>query len=368
MSRRILVLGSDRAIGRCVSTALAADPSIECIVGGHHSGNLAAHKRLQAYAKQIGARVSAANVADGILMREALEGVFAVVNATALGRHSSYALASQCARHGAHYVDLASSREHVSGIKALDRRAQAAGCLLVTGANVVPAISGALVDSLVHEFDRLDEIHVALSPFDGNQPWFVTMRTLTARIGRPIRVRRNGRWRVAYGWSEPEKVAFPKPVGSMRAYLCDAPDLDLFPHRYRAGTVTFRVGLSRASWSYALAALGRYRRRRYLAEQAQQNPGSVDGRDGFQDLVDKTASIQVRMRGQRDGAEVVHCACLIARNDSGAAIASSPAIALVKRWVRDGVTDPGAVPCLGLLSLEAVKAGLLGHDIVLVRS
>jgi saccharopine dehydrogenase-like NADP-dependent oxidoreductase len=368
MSRRILVLGIDRAIGRCVSTALAADPSIECIVGGHHSGNLAAHKKLQAYAEQIGARVSAANVADGILMREALEGVFAVVNATALDRHSSYGLARQCARHGAHYVGLASEREHVTGVKTLHRHAEAAACQLVTGANAVPAISGALVDSLAHEFDRLDEIHVALSPFNGNQPWFVTMRALTARIGRPIRVRRNGRWRVAYGWSEPEKVAFPEPVGSMRAYLCDAPDLDLFPHRYRAGTVTFRVGLSRAWWSYALAALGRYRRRRYLAEQAQRNPGSVDGRDGLQNLVDKTASIQVRVRGQCDGAEVVHSACLIARNDSGAAIASSPAIVLVKRWVREGVTEPGAVPCLGLLSLEAIKAGLLGHDIVLVRS
>lgn len=368
MSKRVLVLGADRAIGRCVSTALAADPAVDCVVGGQRAGDLAAHHQLRAFAERIGAHVSAVNVADGVLLREALDGVFAVVNATALDRQGSYALARQCVQHRVHYVDVATAREHVAGIKSLSERAQTATCLLVSGANSVPAISGALVDSLTHEFDRLDEIHVALAPFGDRQPWLATARAMSACIGRPMRVRHEGRWRATYAWSEPRNVVFPAPVGRRRAYLSDVPDLELFPRRYEARTVTFRVGLP-SHWSnYAIAGLGRLWRRRYLADGERRRVKLLAACDGLQGLVEKAVSIQVHVHGRRDGAHIAHAAALVARTNSEAVIASSPAVALIKRWVRDGVADSGAVPCLGLLGLEAIKAELLDHEIVLVRS
>lgn len=362
MTRRILVLGADITAGRCVSTALAAVPSIECVIGSYRSDK----ERL--FAEQIGAGVVEVNSENAASVRKALDGVFAVVRTSGPFQRGKYRVAEQCAKCAVHYVDLASTREYVTGITALNAQAEAGACLIVAGATSVPAISGALVDSLVDEFDRLSEIHVAVSPTDASASWLATARAMLPYVGRPIRVRQLGRWRYTYAWSEPQTVEFPAPTGRQRVYLCDVPDLDLFPVRYGALTVSVRAGLRTPLLNYGLAALGRFNRRRHAAAVAAKRPGPIEISGGFQNLVDKTAGVRVRVHGQRDGVDVCRAACLIARNRSGAAISCSPAIALIKKWVRDGVPRAGAIPCLGLLSLEALKAELSGHDVVLVRS
>jgi hypothetical protein len=49
-------------------------------------------------------------------------------------------------------------------------------------------------------------------------------------------------------------------------------------------------------------------------------------------------------------------------------ISSSPALALVRKWVERGVPDAGAVPCIGQLTWDEIRAEMVNHDIVLVRS
>jgi len=58
---------------------------------------------------------------------------------------------------------------------------------------------------------------------------------------------------------------------------------------------------------------------------------------------------------------------LIARDDNGPLIPCSPAIALIRQWVRQGVSTTGAMPCVGLLSLNNITNELKEYDIVLVR-
>jgi saccharopine dehydrogenase-like NADP-dependent oxidoreductase len=359
VATRILVLG-DNAAGRHIGTALAANPAFECLLGGRKPA------RLRPFADQIGVDVVAVDDADAASLGRAFSEVFAVVNTSGPFAPGSYAVAQRCAACGVHYLDVASNPQYVSGVSALNRRAKATGSLVVTGVSVVPAVSAALVDYLAKEFDRVGEIHTAVAPLDNGNGWRDGARSVQTLAGHPMRIKQDGRWRVTFGWSEPVRVDFPAPIGRRRMYLCDVADLVLFPQRYGAKTVTFRAGLARPLLNYGAALVSRLARRRNAAgQEAEETPAASVG---LQELLASTIGIRVMVRGLRNGEEIARAVTLISRDRSAGAIASSPVLALLKRWVREGVADPGARPCVDLLGLDAIKEELMDRDIVLVRS
>jgi saccharopine dehydrogenase-like NADP-dependent oxidoreductase len=359
VATRILVLG-DNTAGRHIGTALAADSAFECLLGGHEP------EQLRPFADQIGVDVVGVNDADAVSLARAFNEVFAVVNTLGPFAPGSYAVAQRCAACGVHYVDVASTPQYVSGVSALNRRAKATGSLIVTGASVVPAVSAALVDYLATEFDRLGEIHTAVAPLDNGNGWRDGARSVQTLAGYPMRIKQDGRWRVTFGWSEPVRVDFPAPIGRRRMYLCDVADLVLFPQRYGARTVTFRAGLARPLLNYGAALVSRFTRRRRTAEPEPKETTAAS--IGLQELLASTIGIRVAVRGLRNGEQITRAVTLISRDRGVGAIACSPVLALLRKWVREGVVDPGARPCIDLLGLDAIKAELMDRDVVLVRS
>lgn len=360
MGKRILVLGGYGTFGRRISQAIAAMPSVECVIGG----------RQPSKARELAGgntTTIAVNVHDPANLRRALDGVFAVVNAVGPFQAQNYSVAETCAGMGIHYIDLADARAHVDGITRLNRRAQQKNCLIVSGASSVPAVSAALVDMLAPEFDRISEIHTCISPGNKNPRGVATVRAILSYTGHSFRLKENGRWRYAFGWSESEKVVFPEPVGKRRVYLCDVPDLDIFPLRYGAPTVTFRAGLELNLFNYGLAILGRARRWGWIKNLTGWAPGLISASQLFRGFGGVAGGMRVLVRGRKNEQEIQHTVFLIARDANGPAIPCSPSVALIRKWVEHGVPDSGAVPCVGLLSWDEIKAELVSHDIVLVR-
>lgn len=350
----------DNASGRHIGAALAAHSDIDCVIGTR------APERVQEFAQRINADVVAVNVDDVASLGRALDGVFAVVNTAGPFVAGRYPVAQRCAACGVHYVDVASAQPYLNGMGTLSRRAKASGSLIVAGASVVPAVSTALVDYVANEFDRVSEIHTAVAPFDNGSDWLASVRAMHGFSGQPMRVKEAGHWRYTFAWSEPVRINFPEPVGRRRAYLCDVADLALFPQRYGARTVTFRAGFARPLVNYAMAIAGRVTRRR--ANRVRVNTAAANQLNGFQDMLQSTTGIQVIVRGHSQGREIAHTVSLISRDGSAVAIACSPALALLKAWVRLGIAEAGARACVDLLNLDAIKRELIGNDIVLVRS
>ncbi len=360
MGKRILVLGGYGTFGRRISRAIAAIPSAECVVGG---------RRPQKAAPVAGENIATitVNIRDPASLRLALEGVFAVVNTVGPFQAGDYTVAEACAARGIHYVDLADARAHVENIARLNRRAEQHHCLIVSGAGSVPAVSAALVDLLAPEFDRITEIHSCISPGNRNPRGLAAVRAILSYTGNPIRLKDRGRWRYAYGWSEPEKVIFPRPVGKRRVYLCDVPDLDLFPARYGAQTVTFRAGLELNLFNYGLAMLGRMRRWGWVKNLPGWAPGLIAISRLFRGSGGVAGGMRVLVRGRKNDQEAEHAVFLLARDANGPAIPCSPAVALIRKWIEHGVPAPGAVPCVGLLTWDEIKTELVNYDITLVR-
>ena len=361
MGKRILVLGGYGALGRRVSRAVAAIPSVECVIGGRRP-----QKAAQFADTNVVCMVVNAN--EPARLRRALDGVFAVVNAVGPFQGRDYTVAETCAGMGVHYVDLADARAYVEGITRLQRRAQQKDCLIVSGASSVPAVSSALVEMLLPEFDHVSEIHISLSPGNKNPLGVATLRAILSYTGVSLRLKDRGHWRYVFGWSESKAVRFPRPVGKRRVYLCDVPDLDIFPARYGAQTVTFRAGLELGLFNYGLAILGRMRRWGWIKNLPGWAPGLTATGHLFRAFGGVAGGMQVRVHGRRNGQEMEHTASLLARDANGPAIECSPAVALIRKWVERGVSDTGAMPCVGLLTWDEIRAELVNHDITLVRA
>lgn len=362
MSKKVLILGGYGTFGRRITQALCKVSEIECIVAGRRPQR--ARKLIQA----MGVTALEVDVTDDTSLKSALEGVFAVVNTCGPFHETGYNLARACARKGIHYVDLADSRDYVKGITRLDKQARASNCLIVAGASSVPTLSAALVDVMADEFDRIDEIHSAISPGNKNPRGVATMRSILSYTGTPIRVWLNGRWADRHGWSDSEKVRFPSPVGGRRVYLCNVPDLDIFPKRYGARTVTFRAGLELSLFNIGLYLLGVWRRWGWIGNLPDWAGRLLLVSNWFKPLGGYAGGMRVLLRGEKNGKPLEHAMFLIARDDNGPLIPCSPAIALIKQWVRQGVSTTGAMPCVGLLTLDDITEQLKECDIVLVRT
>ena len=361
MTKRILVLGGYGTFGRRISQAIAAIPDVTCVIGGRHPEKAG-------QPREANTSLVAVNVNDPASLRRALEGVFAVVNTVGPFQGREYTVAETCAGMGIHYVDLADARAYVDGITRLQRRAQQKECLIVTGASSVPAVSAALVDLLAPEFDRIEAIHTCISPGNKNPRGLATVRAILSYTGSPLRIKDQDRWRYTYGWSEPEVVTFPEPVGKRRVYLCDVPDLDIFPVRYGATSVSFRAGLELNVFNYGLALLGKWKRHGGIKDLPRWAPSLITLSNLFRHRGSVAGGMRVQVRGQKHGKELTQTVYLIARDANGPAIPCSPAVALIRKWVTQGVPLTGAVPCVGLLAWEEIKAELISYDITLVRA
>lgn len=359
MKRKVVVLGGYGKVGRAISAALAADPLVDCVVAGRDEVRAAQCARaLKTLSLRLDAR-------DGAALDRVLSDVFAVVNAAGPFQKRDYFVAQACAARGVHYVDLADSRDYVLGIASLNRAAQRGAALIVSGAGIAPVISGALTDYLAKDFDRVDEIHVGVTHSRARRRGDTCVRAFLGTIGSPMQVFEKGHWRPAYGWTESERVRFPRPLGARRLYLYDAADLALFPERYGAHTVTFRTDAPLANVKLGLSLIGGLRRRGRLTDPARFAHLMMASSALARRRNAVAYALRVSVRGTFGDAPRERHAYLIARAGDER-VSVTPAVALIRKWVKQGLVEAGARPALGLLDWDEIRAALNGDDVVLV--
>ena len=360
MKKKILILGGYGVLGRQISGMLAADTAIQCIVAGRDAG------QGKPYADSPGIQFQLLDMANAVALRAALEGVFAVVDTCGPFQGRTYSVAEACMAQAIHYVDVADARAYVEGFTRLDEGARKSGCLLVTGAGTLPAVASALVDSMAGRFDRITDIHTAVSTGNRDLRGPASLRNILNYAGSPLPMMEQGNWRTHYGWSRPQNIRFPAPVGKRRVYLSDTPDLDIFPQRYAAHTVSARAGMQLGLFNHGLYVLARLKRHNRIADLARHVRPLLTASRMFRAAGDATGGVRVVVRGEHHGQKVEHQAFLIARASHGIVIPASACVALIRKWVHQGVSDPGAVPCVGLLTLDEIRNVLRGYEVSLV--
>lgn len=354
MPLRVVLIGAAGVFGSRIARRLCGDPRFEVILAGRRR---AALDKLVDVLGASNARIAGLDV-EATDLSTALARLHPqlVIHTAGPFQDRDYRVAEACIDCGSDYVDLADGRSFVAGIRCLHARAVRAGRLIISGASSVPALSSAVVDALLPKFDTLHSIEHAISPGNRTPRGDATVASILGYCGRPIRIWRNGEWRVAHGWMDGKRQKFP--FGVRRVGVCEVPDLELFPERYpNVRTVVFRAGLELSllqAGTWCAAALVRLGLIKNLASHARGLRRFTERFIGFGSDV---GGMVVEMEGKgRDGSPLHLRWWLVADAGHGPEVPVTPAVVLACELADGRLITKGAQPCMGLLGLEQIEA------------
>jgi saccharopine dehydrogenase-like NADP-dependent oxidoreductase len=358
----ILVLGGYGFFGSRICQALAENPQIHLLIGGRDTS------KAQALTTQLGLNSNQAvaidaNGADLAARLSALK-LNTVIHTAGPFQGQDYKVAQAAIAAGANYMDLADGRAFVAGIGVLDKAARAAGVLVTSGASSLPALSSAVVDRYLPRFSRLDLIRHGIGS-GARAPGLATMLGVFGYCGKAFTRWQAGQWQTTYGWLDLQAYPFPAPVGRRLLGSCDVPDLELFPARY-AGvqSVSFHAGFASPIghlfvWAAAcLVKTGLLKSLTPLVAPLHAISGHLER------YVSDKGGMFVRMEGlDQDGKALQLSWHLIADKNHGPHIPCGAAIALAHKLAAGAALPAGAMPCMGLLTVEDYLAALSAYQV-----
>jgi hypothetical protein len=361
-SHRVLILGGYGFFGRIIAEKLARAPGIDLLLAGRDPG------KATALAYQLGLRAENARAIDasdpklGNLLRKL--GVGTVIHTAGPFQGQQYQVARAAIEARSHYLDLADGRSFVTGITTLDAAARAAGVCVFSGVSSLPALSAAVVDQHLSQFKRLESIAIGISS-GAKLPGIATARAVMSYCGKPFPVWENGAWVEARGWLDRRQFGFPKPVGTRLLGRCDVPDLTLLPQRY-AGvrTVSFHAGFPSDSCHKAVEWLaGQVKRGRIRS--ALPYAGALHRVARWLEAVlPDRGGMFVRMHGPDDDDRPRTLTWqLLAYDNHGPHVPCGPAVALTRKLAGARPPEPGARPCMGVLTVKEILDTLKGLSI-----
>lgn len=358
----ILILGGYGFFGTRISRALAANASIRLLIGGRDAN------QARQLAQQLGLDPDQAVAIDAEAPELAQQllamRVATVIHTAGPFQGQDYRVARAAITAGANYMDLADGRDFVAGIGKLDELARDRGVFVTSGASSLPALSSAVVDRYAGRFRDLQSIRHGIAS-GARAPGLATMRGVFGYCGKPFARLVAGRTERAYGWLDLQRHHFSAPVGPRLLGSCDVPDLVLFPARYPGvRTVTFHAGFASAPghlFVWAASQLVRFGVLRSLAPLAVPLQAISHRLERF--VSDKGAMF-VRMEGIGiDGQDLSLEWQLLAAQNHGPHIPCGAAIALATKLARGDTLPNGAMPCMGILTVEDYLAALQGFDV-----
>lgn len=358
--RTVVVLGGYGFFGHRISAALASTASVRVLVGGRDLRRANVATQAMGLPREHAVMLDAHdNNLPGMLRRLQTD---ILIHTAGPFQDQDYAVARAAIAAGCHYIDLADARQFVAGITSLTASASAAGVTVISGASSVPALSSAVIDRYLPRFRQLGSIEIGISS-GARAPGLATVRGVFTYGGKPIRSWQNGTWVKAYGLMDLRRHQFPEPVGKRWLGSCDVPDLELFPLRYpTVKTVTFQAGFGSdlghlVVWSLAgLVKGGVLSDMRGFARPLNRLSRWMES------IVSDKGGMFVTLSGESiDGRPSSLTWNLIAHRNHGPHIPCGAAIALARK-LASGVSLPkGAMPCMGLLTVEEFLEPL--HDL-----
>ncbi len=354
--KTVLVLGGYGTFGSRIARG-AAEAGFEVLVAGRSGAKAAAfcagRDRLLPVALDRG---------EGLAEALRRHRPFALVDAAGPFQGSGYAVARAALSAGCHYIDIADGRAFVTGIGALDGDARAAGLCAVAGASSLPALSGAVVGRLAEGLERVHAAEIVLSASSRGTAGRSVTAAVLSYLGKPVRLRRGGRWSEARGWQELRRrdfeIAGEPPLRRRLVALADVPDLDLLPARlpgrpavsFLAGTDVplHNIGLWLLSWPVRWNWLGEVTGLAGLLSRIQHWTRFAGS---------KRSAMEVAVYGTVGARRIERRWTLIAGEGQGPEIPSLAVPLLLDRLAR-GALPPGATDAGTLLSLDEFQPAL----------
>lgn len=142
-----------------------------------------------------------------------------------------------------HYIDLAEDRKFAHKVQALQPNISYANITVLSGLSVAPSMEILFTEMFANYFDEIHSVCTFAAPDTKKHRGEAMFHTMLWGVGRPFTQPRNGLNVTVHGWTEPEWVEFPPPVGKRLTHLVlEMADLDYLPQLYNVKTVAFKAG------------------------------------------------------------------------------------------------------------------------------
>jgi len=241
------------------------------------------------------------------------------------------------------------------------------------GASSVPGLSSTVIDNYIHEFSRLDSIRSGINPGNKTARGLATVQSILSYAGKPVECFENGKWKTLYAWQNLQRKSFEPwkgfslVKGERWMSLCDVPDLELFPERYKnvgIQTVEFQAGLELSFLhlgTWLLSFLPRYGiidNLKYYARPLKWIS------EKFIIFGSHAGGMYLEMKGlDLSGKEHQRKWFIVAEHGDGPSIPVVPAAVLTKKLAKGEITVTGAMPCLGFFNMSEFEEMAKGLDI-----
>lgn len=263
------------------------------------------------------------------------------------------------------YVDISEDRAFRRAVLEL---AAGTDVPVLTGASVVPGMQVLVTAELARGLDDVVAVRCAAAPDTRRHRGDAMFRAMLHGAGLTFLAPRDGTATRIRGWSEPEWVVFPPPLGRRLVYqVYEMADVDILVELFAAGTVTFKAG-SEFAWlnralgvaSAARARFGRPRRPERLTSLVRGLSWLV-GRVG-----DEAGGFFVEVTGHRADRVIRQAIGMTAEREGGRIPALLAAIA-VEEFLSGRPSRRGVLPLDGWLAAERMWSGLAARDVALWR-
>lgn len=358
MTLRVMVVGGYGNFGSIVCRHLIAMPGVAPVISGRDS-----HKTLRKVNELHASSGRACESWCGDAMDSTFPstlqamGIDWVIHTGGPFQGQSYAVAQGCIAAGVNYCDLSDCRTFVNGIDALDERAKQAGVVILSGCSSVPTLSSAIIDEYRHRFQRIDSIEHGISS-SAKMPGLSTVEGVLAYAGKPIKQLRNGQVHEVSGWQDLTLRKMP-PLGTRVLANVDVPDMDIFPSRYGARTLSFKAGSGLKLGGVVNWLLAEALRIGLVRDPAVWAARLHRWGTRFERFGDGKSAMYIDVKGLgSDGKPLSMTAQLTANNDKGPEIPSCAAVALVAKVVQGDCPEPGARACVGEISVDEYMAAI----------
>lgn len=354
--RRVLILGGYGNFGKRIAANLSAQAGITIVIAGRDA------ERSQRLCHQLGSQGAKASLESAVVdinSERFIDGLRIlapdlVVHTGGPFQGQDYRVPSACIDIGCHYIDLADDRRFVCDITSLNDRAIKNNVLVVSGASSVPGLSSTVVDGFLKEFSILDEIDFAIVPGNQAERGEATVKAILSYTGHPFPVFTKGKWLRRYGWMSPRRLDFGDVIGKRWLANVDIPDLELFPKRYKpVSSVNFQAGLELPILHLGMVFMALLARVRLVKDWSILTRPILKASEMFGGMGTDIGGMQIHLAGRdKDGKPKRITWLLCAKNGVGPSIPTLSAIILAKKLVEGSIDSTGAMPCLGMYTLE----------------
>lgn len=289
---------------------------------------------------------------------------FVVIHTAGPYQGQDYRVAHACIEAECHYVDLADARDFVAEFGVLDQMAKEAGVLLVSGASTLPSVSAAVIEHHRNKFNKINEIEISIAPAQQTPRGLGTVAAVLSYCGRPFEVLAGGQWRARYGWQDIRYQHYPA-LGRRLSGACDVPDLVLLPDFVpEALGVSFHAALESRLEQLALWFMAWLTRVGLVRDWSRHAPAFTRISRQLARMGSDRGAMKVTLRGEdRHGKALVLDWNLTALDNHGPEIPCTPSIVITKKLLHDELPDRGAVPCMGLFTLDELMAEMAGFSV-----